>query len=428
LIDDNFGTANGEAFAADGWGNFAPFFGLGNIETGDWLDTLSEGSYLWGYACGGGTYTSADGVATTADFAVTDTEVVFTMLFGSYFGDWDSQDNFMRAQLGTSTYSLTAVWAGRPWWEFHHMALGETIGFSTLVTQNNNGLYSGNPTGIGSSTVQIALMGDPTLRMHAVLAPSDLTLGSNDSGGVVLNWNPSAEPVAGYLVFGAPAAVGPFTQLTPDLINETNYIDPTGDSEVYMVRAVKLESSASGTYYNPSQGIFQSLNAAAITPNVTLLLPTNNSFFISPANIRLAASVFDPANAFTNIVFYANGSRVGQASGPLPYSFIWSNVNAGAYSLTASATSAGGAVAASGLVNIIVAGTSPILTISAASNGVYSIGGSGIPSNTNRIEFSGSLPATNWQTLGTVIADPFGAFQITDSNLSPQRFYRTVFP
>ena len=54
LIDDNFGTFGGEAFAADGWRNFAPFFGASNIVSGDWFTTLASQSYLWGYGCGGG--------------------------------------------------------------------------------------------------------------------------------------------------------------------------------------------------------------------------------------------------------------------------------------------------------------------------------------------------------------------------------------
>ena len=80
------------------------------------------------------------GVGSTSDFAANDPQVVFTMLFGSYFGDWDSQDNFLRAALATPTYTLACVWAGRPYWYFHHMGLGETIGFSARVSQNNSHL------------------------------------------------------------------------------------------------------------------------------------------------------------------------------------------------------------------------------------------------------------------------------------------------
>ena len=53
------------------------------------------------------------------------------MLFGSWLGDWDSEDNIMRAVLATPDYGLTCAWSGRPHWFLQHMALGEPIGFST---------------------------------------------------------------------------------------------------------------------------------------------------------------------------------------------------------------------------------------------------------------------------------------------------------
>jgi hypothetical protein len=255
LIDDNFDVFGGEAFAACGWRNFAPFFGLTNTVAADWLTALAAQSYLWAYGCGGGTYTSANGVATAFQLATNDPRAVFTMLFGSYFGDWDSQNNLLRGAIATTNYTLTSAWAGRPYWMVHHMALGETIGFSAKVTQNNDwALYAAN----GSvRATHIALMGDPTLRMHIVAPPSGLASGANGSGGVDLVWNTSPDAVAGYHVYRAPSAAGPFTRLNDGLLTVTNYTDSTATSNVYMVRAVKLEVSASGSYFNPSQGIFR---------------------------------------------------------------------------------------------------------------------------------------------------------------------------
>ena len=100
------------------------------------------------------------------------------MFFGSYFGDWDSQNDFLRAVLGTANYTLTSAWAGRPNWICHHMGLGLTIGFSALLTQTNSGLYD---TGIEYAEVHIALMGDPTLRMHIVAPPSVPVVVTNGS-------------------------------------------------------------------------------------------------------------------------------------------------------------------------------------------------------------------------------------------------------
>jgi hypothetical protein len=270
LIDDNFGTFSGEAFAASGWRNFAPFFGASEVQALDWFSTLPTQGYLWAYGCGGGWYQGASGVGNTSNFASNDTQAVFTMLFGSYLGDWDVGDSFLRAPLATTTYGLTCAWAGRPHWFFHHMGQGETIGYSARVTQNNNFLYQ--QPNYGGRGAHVALMGDPSLRMHVVAPPTGLSAVA--SSPVQLNWTASTDSVAGYHVYRSANATGPFTRLTTALIAGTSYSDSTAGAgaQTYMVRAVKLESTPSGSYYNPSQGVF-----ATITPPPSTVpdAPTN---------------------------------------------------------------------------------------------------------------------------------------------------------
>src|ERR1051325_4423522 len=50
LIADNFGEADGDAFAVDGWRNFAPMFDSSNITSVDWdqyFPNVSRDAYLW---------------------------------------------------------------------------------------------------------------------------------------------------------------------------------------------------------------------------------------------------------------------------------------------------------------------------------------------------------------------------------------------
>jgi hypothetical protein len=269
LINDNLGVLNQEVPGVIGWRNFAPLFGPENTSTGRWLSVLPREDYLWAYGAGAGTYSKATAVASTAHLLAYDFKVVFTMLLGSYFGDWDTQDNLLRAQLGATTFTLTSAWVGRPNWYFHHMALGETIGFSTRLSQSNTSLYQGlnNMNGVHVSGpndplnttngIHIALMGDPTLRLHPVAPPSDLLGMTNETGGVSLSWTPSADEVLGYNVYRAPSPDGPFSRLNDDLIEGQGYTDDSWSLQrYYMVRAVKLETSASGTYFNASQGVF----------------------------------------------------------------------------------------------------------------------------------------------------------------------------
>lgn len=358
LIDENFPTAT-DAFAAPAWRDFSIFFQPANIVTSTWIPTLATQGYLWSYGCGPGAYSSADGVATTSNFATTNTQTVFTALFGSYFGDWDNQNNLLRAPLCTSSYTLTCAWSGRPWWNFHHMALGETIGFSTRVSQNNSGsLYTGHLNGFRDKDergVFMALMGDPTLRMHPVAPVTNLTFMSGVNG-VALNWTAAADTVVGYNVYRATSHAGPYTRLNAALISGTSYADlnlSTG-TYFYMVRAVKLESSASGTYFNASQGIF--LTVPFGVPTVSLTSPANNATFIPPATITLTATASDDNGTISRVDFYSGTMLIGSAT-ENPYSYVWQNVPAGNYVLTAVATDNENFATTSSPVNISVSTT-----------------------------------------------------------------------
>ena len=249
LICDKFGDFRGEAFVSSGWRNFAPLVGVDKVQAADWFTALGAGTYLVAQGSGAGGFQSCAGVGSTADFAAKPTRAVFTLLFGSYFGDWDSRDNLLRAPLAAESHGLASVWAGRPHWYLHTMALGETLGHATRLTQNNRTLYA--PSGGFSRGVHVALMGDPTLRLHVVAPPSALTC-----KGVQLAWQASPDAGVGYHVYGAPSEQGPFTRLTDTPLAETRYTATAGKAALYMVRAVRLEVGASGSYVNASQGVF----------------------------------------------------------------------------------------------------------------------------------------------------------------------------
>ena len=277
LIDDNFGAFRGEAFGWGAWSNFATFFGVGNTDDKDWFSTLPETAYLWAYGCGGGSNGKANGVGFTKDFVEHGSKAVFTMLFGSYFGDWDHPDNFLRAPLAAEGYGLTCAWDGRPHWFFHPMAMGKNIGYCALRTQANDffGDYLGPDNTLltvsgknddsewDPNPIHVALMGDPTLRLHPLPLPTEATLVKNDDG-VLIQWQaPSGikkipDGELAYLVFRAPSETGPFNRLTEKPIKETQYLDrpKSGEGTVYLVKTYLRQSSASGTYFNTSQGVF----------------------------------------------------------------------------------------------------------------------------------------------------------------------------
>ena len=267
VVRDNFGVFSGEGFAASGYRSFAPLVGEANVDTigsGTFFSTLTGADYLWAYGCGGGSYTSAGGVGSTTDFANNAVQVAFTCLFGSYHGDWDYVNAFMRAPLASGR-GLTCAWSGRPWWYFHSMGIGEPIGASFLETINDPPL-----TSYGNNGVHVSLMGDPTLRLHYVVPASAPT--ANQSGSTVtVNWTASTDSVDGYHVYRATAQSGPYTQLTTSPVTGTSYDDtsPPSGQVWYMVRASKLQTTPSGSYHNLATGVFIDITVTGQPPAIT---------------------------------------------------------------------------------------------------------------------------------------------------------------
>ena len=269
LVCDNFGEMGGEAFASTGWRSFAPFFGAENtVQVGyqQFFPTLKDNGYLWSYGAGGGSWYTCNGVGGSDDFANTEIKTVFTAFLGSYFGDWDNESAFLRAPLG-SGWALASAWGGRPHWFFHPMGLGETIGTAAKLSQNNRygGLYARQNW--GTRQVHVTLLGDPSLRMHPVIPPSNVAFSGN-----TVTWSASTDTaIQGYTVYRANSANGPFTKISGGSpIPSLNFTDTAGAANsVYMVRAVKLEESGSGTYLNLSQGILSGSFTPVPTPEPT---------------------------------------------------------------------------------------------------------------------------------------------------------------
>lgn len=325
LIVDNFGAFGGEAFAASGWRNFTALLGSAGVErraAGTFLDAMSASSWLLAFGCGGGSYTGASGIGATASFGTTP-QAVFTLLFGSYFGDWDSQNNFLRAAIAGPESGLASGWAGRPHWFLHHMALGETIGFSALLTQKNSGIYK--QVNHGGRFVHIALMGDPTLRLHPVAPPAGFSA-SVSSGQVNLQWEAPAEPVLGYHVYRAGPGSLSFNRINPARILERAFLDSAAPAGLcrYMVRAETLENAATGSYYNLSQGVFaEVLVEPASEPVVGRTQPAPDPS--SPANVVLsliadALEITEDSEGYVRVTITADLSVDRDVELPLDFS------------------------------------------------------------------------------------------------------------
>jgi hypothetical protein len=265
-ISDGFGYFGGESFASAPIRNGQALFGVNQVNSlGNYPITSNENCQFY-YACAGGNFSSCGGIVNAGMLVNQPSYAGFCSMFGSYFGDWNTSNNLLRATLAADGYTLTNCWNGRPLWTFHHMGAGYPIGYSAKWAMNNSFTY---PSNYGARFAHIGLRGDPSLRLHVVKPPSNLTVVQTFQG-MEIGWDASPEATHGHYVYRQ----NPFTQEYEVLNNgnpvfSNSYLDNQFQNPnlSYMVRACKLEEQASGSYYNLSLGI---MGASQGTVNSTI--------------------------------------------------------------------------------------------------------------------------------------------------------------
>ncbi len=142
---------------------------------------------------------------------------------------------------------------------------------------------------------------------------------------------------------------------------------------------------------------------ANIPPTVSLTSPTNNSVFTSPAGILLQADAADSDGTITKVEFYHGTNKLGEDTST-PYTFNWSGVVGGTYTLTARAIDDDNAETTSAPVMIAV--RNPLSTIAlqniTAASGNFGFSFQTESNWTYTVEFVNVLGSGVWQTLRTV--------------------------
>lgn len=260
VIDDNFRGLN---LSSTAWHNLSAFFPIDSIhhdQGADYFGLQKTQPYLWSYGCGAGSYTSCNGIGRTSDFVNDSLQNVFTMLAGSYFGDWDSRNNLMRA--ATANSALVCFWGGIPKWYIHHMALGKNIGYGAKISQNNVSEYFNGQFNLSHNKIHIALIGDPSLKLH-YFEGLDVFSATSERNKVKLNWNRPVNKVEGYMLYRVSKDDNRPFKIHSGIL-DTNYFEDINNNESgpheYMVRAVQFDTTASGSYENLSPGIFTLVN------------------------------------------------------------------------------------------------------------------------------------------------------------------------
>lgn len=136
-----------------------------------------------------------------------------------------------------------------------------------------------------------------------------------------------------------------FVQMETESLTLKDFLLTEGNTQT-----VSGETLALGLDVTPGSVVVISLAASVST---SLTTPTHGETFVAPAAIPLAADASSANGTIAKVEFFNGETKLGEVT-TSPYSFTWSNVAAGNYTLTARATDNDGAATTSAAVNITV--------------------------------------------------------------------------
>ena len=150
-------------------------------------------------------------------------------------------------------------------------------------------------------------------------------------------------------------------------------------------------------------------------PTVSITAPAATAVFESPASITFTSSAADNGSV-AKVEYYNGATKLGQATAN-PYSFTWSNVAAGTYTITARATDNQGGVTVSASLSVKVnQGTAPVnqapsVTLTAPANGASYNAPASIVITANASDIDGTVSKVEFyngtQKLGEDASAPY---------------------
>ena len=160
------------------------------------------------------------------------------------------------------------------------------------------------------------------------------------------------------------------TLITRDTAAPYSATFATSTPGTYSLTAVAHDADGNSTTSGAVPVSVQSPSNQA--PTVSLTSPAAGAQFTAPATVNLTANATDPENKLARVEFLSGTTVVGTDT-TAPYSFSWTNVPAGTYSLTAKAYDSEGASATSATVSVTVTASSgnkpPVVTFTSPANG-----------------------------------------------------------
>jgi Bacterial Ig domain len=163
-----------------------------------------------------------------------------------------------------------------------------------------------------------------------------------------------------------------------------------------------------------------SLKQNPSTPVAAIISPSNASSISAGSNLTITASASESNGSIAEVYFY-NGSSFLGSSNVSPYSYTWTNIPAGTYTLTAQAIDINGVSVTSNPVTVTAASTapsSPVVAITSPANASSITTGSNLTITASASETNGSIAQVQFYNGSTLLAtDTSSPYSYTFNNI-----------
>lgn len=289
------------------------------------------------------TYTSGSGIQKTTlsyDFAAPSackniSGIAISKLNNNYWYVLTDNGRFFTSTSGGSSFTMNSSFSGPNGHYFYGssiIASTKSLGTLYIAGDGYNGAGVYKSTNHGSSFTPVT-NGLPSTMVF------DLAYNADES-----------------MVFAA-TEVGAYVYI---VANNTWYpmIGSSGTDQIFWDIDF-ISSTNTVRFATYGRGIWDFKIQAAPTnqsPTVSITAPVNNATFPAPASMSINANAADADGTISKVEFYQGTTKLGEDLSS-PYSFSWSNVAAGTYSLSAKATDNANASTTSGIITVVVGGT-----------------------------------------------------------------------
>jgi hypothetical protein len=173
----------------------------------------------------------------------------------------------------------------------------------------------------------------------------------------------------------------------------------------YTVTAVAYDNSgASTTSASVTVSVVAAVNKA---PTVSLTSPVNGASFTAPASIVLSATASDSDGSISKVEFYNGTTKLGTSTAS-PYTYTWTGVAAGSYSVKAVAYDNSGASTTStpAVVTVAAAATNkaPTVSLTSPANGTRFKTTSKITLSASASDSDGTISKVEFYNGSTLVA------------------------